>query len=444
MYFELYNVCLSKHPSAYIELEKIIVESNLGAVFYDHDSCAIKEKLEYKNILSEFEKIDLENKIYKQNFNKNLFYYIEPNYQKPSHGIVEAQAFLAKGLILNDLCLYQDAIASLTQSIKLNPFSQIVYVERMLAYFENNEIDLALKDYLEAKRLSSPIFSPIMDYTTALTDSYIMQSKVDFSRGLVSGTIDGAQLSMLELVPSIFSSCRGISHGLWAFACAPIEVTQELVNAAYAVGEFLQNHSAEECLQCVVPELRDLMLSWHHISDYSRGQKFGYIIGKYGIDIFAPIGILKGLGKLRALKRANAMYTLENCAISETRRAKILETSSKRAAMREISVVETFKKNKIFTRNSNTSHHVMQNKHAWDKVIKLSGNVEEDFKTVLILLEEQDITSHQYSKQIFQVADGVVRREHQKTFLNQKIVVIFNEYTHTGEIFLNNAWVVTK
>ena len=86
----------------------------------------------------------------------------------------------------------------------------------------------------------------------------------------------------------------------------------------------------------------------------------------------------------------------------------------------------------------------MQKKHAWDKVVNLTGNVEEDFKTVLILLEEQGVTSHQYSTKTINVADGVLRREHEKIILNQNVKIIFNEYVHTGEVFLNDAWVVTE
>ena len=127
---------------------------------------------------------------------------------------------------------------------------------------------------------------------------------------MVSGTVDGAKVSVVEFIPSIFSCCRGILNGLWAFVCSPVEVSQEMVNTAYAIGEFISSHSTEECFQCVVPELKELSLSWDKLNDNSRGQKIGFIIGKYGVDIFAPAGALKGMSKVRALKRANTMCTL--------------------------------------------------------------------------------------------------------------------------------------
>jgi hypothetical protein len=74
----------------------------------------------------------------------------------------------------------------------------------------------------------------------------------------------------------------------------------------------------------------------------------------------------------------------------------------------------------------------------------LNDHSKEDFKAVLILLEKRGIASHQYSKKTLRVAEGVIRREHEKIILNQNVKVIFNEYTNTGEIYLNDAWVVTK
>ena len=57
----------------------------------------------------------------------------------------------------------------------------------------------------------------------------------------------------------------------------------------------------------------------------------------------------------------------------------------------EPTLVESVKKGKIFIKNSNVQYHVMQPKHAWDELLKLSGNVEDDFKKVAALLEENNI-----------------------------------------------------
>lgn len=474
-FFALYISCYKKHPNSEIDqeirfmkllvndisgLEKTVVSSKsmscLPKVQNSYDvSEFIVANLQTADIPVELESkgmISKKNQILKKSYSKSLSLNVSASSTVHSSKAIavafspQSDIFLGQGTLLNDLLLYKEAIQVLTQAIQLSPSNRDAYIERAMAYFETNQLPLALKDYESAKKLSIvPPFKPGSHKAmTMMTAVYIPENKTEFSKGLVSGTVDGAKVSTVEFIPSIFSCCRGILNGLWAFVCSPIEVSQEMVNTAYAIGEFISTHSTEECFQCVVPELKELSLSWDKLNDHSRGQKIGFIIGKYGVDIFAPAGALKGVNKVRALKRANTMCTLESCAASQAKQTKILEESLKKVALREVAMLETLKKGKIFIRNSNTSHHVMQPKHAWNKVIKVTGNVEEDFKAVLILLEEQGILSHQYSKKTLQVADGVIRREHEKIILNKNVKVIFNEYSNTGEIFLNDAWVVTK
>lgn len=143
-----------------------------------------------------------------------------------------------------------------------------------MAYFETNQLSLALKDYESAKKLTIvPPFKSGSHKAMTMAAVYIPENKTEFSKGLVSGTVDGAKVSAVEFIPSIFSCCRGVLNGLWAFVCSPVEVSQEMVNTAYAIGEFISSHSTEECFQCVVPELKELSLSWHELNDHSRGQK---------------------------------------------------------------------------------------------------------------------------------------------------------------------------
>lgn len=254
----------------------------------------------------------------------------------PTSFSCQSEMLLAQGTFYNDILLYKEAIQVLTQAIRINPSNRDAYIERAMAYFETNQFSLALCDYKSAKKLTIvPLFNSDQRKAVIMAAGYIPKNKTEFSKGLVSGTVEGAKISAVEFVPSIFSCCRGILNGLWAFVCSPTEVSQELVNTAYAIGEFISSHRAEECFQCVIPELKELSLTWDKLNDYARGKKIGFIIGKYGVDIFAPTGILKGMNKVRALKRANTMCTLENCVISQTKQAKILEESAKRAFLRE-------------------------------------------------------------------------------------------------------------
>ncbi len=85
----------------------------------------------------------------------------------------------------------------------------------------------------------------------------------------------------------------------------------------------------------------------------------------------------------------------------------------------------------------------MQKKHAWEKVVNLSGNVEEDFRKVVSLLEEQSVHSEKFLKQTEKVAESILRKEYEIAIGKEHIKAVFNEYIN-GEIFLNDAWVITK
>lgn len=346
---------------------------------------------------------------------------------------IQSAILLEQGVVYNILMLYKSAIQVLTQAIKLDSSNRNSYLERALAYFETNQIDLALKDYEKAKQLSFPPFK-------TLRAVYIPKHKSDFAKGLLKGAVSGCHASATEMIPSIFSCCRGILHGLWAFVASPSEVSQEMIDAAYAIGEYIRHHDTIECLECVIPELRDLSLTWNKIDDYSRGQKIGYIIGKYGVEIFAPIGAVKGFAKLNALKRANTGLTLEMCLSSRAKQSKILQESTKKASIREI-LAQNAKSGKIIPRNSNVGPHIMQSHHKWDKVIKITGDRDEDFKKVIAFLEEMNINAHKYLEKTRDVTSELVNKRYERICSDYKIVANFTEYTEIGENFLNNAWI---
>lgn len=355
---------------------------------------------------------------------------------------IQASVLLEQGSVLNDLLLYKEAIKVLTEVIRLNPSNKDAYIERATAYFETDQLSLALQDYEAAKKLTL-VQSLRSNSPPAVMGAqvYIPENKIEFSKGLISGTVDGAKTSAAEFIPSLFSCCRGILNGLWAFACSPTEVNQEMINTAYAIGKFLRSHSTEECFHYIVPELKELSLSWDKLNDHSRGQKIGFIIGKYGIDIFAPAGAIKGINRVRALKRANTMCTLEFCAISPAKQTKILDESFKRASIRQTIVSESLKNGKILVKNSNSQIHIMQPKYAWNKLI---NNVEEDCKKVLKLLEDNKIFLEKYRIETIEVRKGFIRYDHRIQINEYEVEAFFTKNLETGEIFLNNAWVVTR
>ncbi len=358
---------------------------------------------------------------------------------------IQSEILVEQGAILNSLLLYKKAIEVLSQAIKLNNSNLEAYLERAIAYFETNQIKLALKDYEKAKQFAPPFKSQA---DSKLRGRYIPKHKADFAKGLIKGALIGTHESAKEIIPAILSCCRGIFYGLWAFASSPSDMRQEMIDAAYAIGEYITTHDAIECLECVVPELKDLSLTWHKVDDYSKGKQIGYIIGKYGVEIFAPLGVIKGIAKFKALKRANAGLTFARCSESYSAQKKIIDKSIEFAAKREAIVQNAAKTGKILVRNKNAQIHIMQPKHAWNKLTELTGSVEEDFKKVILALEENKIVDpvniKRKPRKFPRDNPEIIRTDYQKTINGHDVYAVFETHLESGETFLKDAWVVTN
>lgn len=429
LFVNLYIKCAQNHPTERINLELKLLKNDSA---FDFNINANELKPAYQDFIN----------------TKASFFHSPKDTNVKSNWLL-SNILLKEGSLLNDIFLHEAAIIVLTDAIKYNLYNKEAFIERAIAYFETNQLELAIIDYETAKKLEKiPIFLNTEREGISLTDydpnkkrKFIPDDKLDFSTGFLSGTLNGIKISGIEFLPSLLDTCRGLGSCLWAFVCSPAEVSEELLNASYDLAEFLSSATPKECLEVVVPELKDLLLTWKNIDDHTKGSKIGFIIGKYSVDIFAPIGAARGIAKIKTLKRINAMQTFEICTSSPTKKAKILEESASRAFARESVILEAVKKGKILPHNSNVQFHVMQKKHAWDKIINLSGNVEEDFKKVLILLEEEQINSFKYFKDSEEVANKIIRLEYEKNIFNKKVKAIFSKYPDKEQIFLYNAWV---
>jgi hypothetical protein len=157
---------------------------------------------------------------------------------------------------------------------------------------------------------------------------------VDFSLGLAKGILQGSLQAGVELIPSMLSSLQGISHGLWAFAQDPVQISTAFVQASQECINYIKEHTAQEALQELVPELKELIEKWDELESEQKGEIAGNIIGKYGIDIFAGVGVTKVMKSYRDLKRANNLMTFEAMAISERNKALIQLEAARRAQTR--------------------------------------------------------------------------------------------------------------
>lgn len=228
---------------------------------------------------------------------------------------------VVNGKNLIELGNYHEAIDALSYVIAKDPKNIDAHFERAVAYFETGEFDLSLKDYLESK----------------IKFKEISKDLLSFSQGLLHGILEGGSQATVEFVPSILSSLHGISQGLWAFVLEPRQVSVELINSAKGCIDFLKVHTTKETFHLLVPELKELMEKWEQIDELKQGILIGNIIGKYGIDIFAGVGVTKGMKVYRDLKRANNLLTFEAMSLNNANKKLLeLEAIKKAKARKEI------------------------------------------------------------------------------------------------------------
>ena len=208
---------------------------------------------------------------------------------------------------------------------------------------------------------------------------------LEFAKGLLYGTMLGGKEESVQFV----SSVRGGLTFLWSFACSPIDVSKELIEALHDIGEFLASGKVDILLEEALPELFECRQYWDSWSEYTKGEKIGFIIGKYSIAAFYYLATPRaGIYFYNKLRRANIVAILE--CYSVTRSVHILEASAKQAK-KSTSILKKASSGFIVPHNPNVLPHILIKKHRWDKFIKLTGNPEKDFEKLAIFLEDQKI-----------------------------------------------------
>lgn len=202
--------------------------------------------------------------------------------------LLPSQVFFDKGITESELGLYHDAIHSLSYVIEKDPNNKEAHFERAVAYFEEGAFDLALKDYLASG------IKPTWDTTTFY----------DYGVGFLEGIQNGIKEELGETLPIAVPI---MSVGMWALTKAPSPHAKIISASMACVAAAALYMTADQ----MVTELRYLVTNWDQLPHQQQGMLCGYLIGKYGIDIFAVAGSAKMMEAYRNLKRANNMLTFE-------------------------------------------------------------------------------------------------------------------------------------
>ena len=329
--------------------------------------------------------------------------------------------------------MHEKALLYLNEAIELEPRFQDARKERAISYFELERFELALKEYqhvygskvpYRGNHLQIPLLIPLIGFENFST--------LEFSKGLLYGSLLGSREGTIEFVSSI----RGSLSFLWSFACSPVEVSKELIEALIDIGNFLAHGRINELIEVAVPELSECRRCWDSWSDYTKGQKMGFIVSKYSISVFYYVSTAAGgICFYNALRRENMMAILGRYV--KTHNTLILKESSE-LAKKSRAILNKASRGSVVAHNSNVAPHVMQKKHMWEKVIEISGNIEEDFRKVVLFLDNQKILNGECK--LNSGRNGIKTYKYTKNYGREKIVAYF-EVTEDGIPLLRNAYV---
>jgi tetratricopeptide (TPR) repeat protein len=230
--------------------------------------------------------------------------------------------YFKEGSAYNETGIYDKAILSLTQAIEQDPENQDAYFERAYAYFETGEFDKSIDDFLMSNE----------EYEISIDNS-------EFGKSLVQGIIRGGLQGGKEFIPSTLYSAYGIGQGLWALASDRVEASTAFAKAAANCIRFLKETTGEEKLKLLVPEAQTLYANWDGLSPEDRGEATGFLIGKYGIEVFMGKAAVKGFTYFKSLKKANAALTFSAMEKSSANK-KVIKAAAKARKKNRVEVLK--------------------------------------------------------------------------------------------------------
>lgn len=284
-FLPLYNHCLEKHPHPKIYYERGMVLFHRG------------ENIDSLEDIRHF-----------------ISYAENNNYQN----LLTSDLYFNEGRLLNESLSYDEAIIALTKAIEKNPKNEEAYFERAIAFFEKGDFETAFSDYLTSGIQSKQLDSGVLKRFDSLA----------FGQNLALGIVKGGKEATEEFIPSLLSSFRGLGRGIWACVSNPLQVSQNLIESSKACLESLPI-ALRKMDSELIPELQKYAEKWHSMNEAQKGELMGYVIGKYGIDIFIGSESIKTIQLYRDLRRANALMTFETASVSAKHAKEVLDLCAK-------------------------------------------------------------------------------------------------------------------
>ncbi len=313
-FINLYNECLAQHPHPKIFYERGMIHAHRGN--WDESVDDIRSAIELA--------------------------------KETPDNLLSSELYLQEGVCYAERGLYDQALIALTEALVKNPENKEAYFERAVVYFEKMEMDLALNDFI-----SSEFSSPISEKQSTFS--------IDYAKGLTAGIEKGIQDEFGKAV-TVWTPL--LNMGLWALMSSPQPSVKFITATLGCVAVAGIAIAADQ----MVNELKDLVTNWDQLSQRERGELTGFLIGKYGVDIFAAYGSAKCMDAYNSLRKANQILTFEFMLAEKSNQdlvtRKILEQAAKRPQGKSI---QAFNMNLVLN-DKEKMKHIFAAKHQLDKL----------------------------------------------------------------------------
>ncbi len=251
--------------------------------------------------------------------------------------LLPTEAYFHKGIIESEAGYYDDAILSLSHVIAQDPKNKQAYFERAVAYFEMGKFEESLSDYLASDTKS---------FDSSIKGTF----SLDYAEGLLKGMKKGVQEEFADMLP-MWAPIMNV--GLWALTYSQVPSAKLITATLSCIAAAGVYFAADQ----MVAELKELVTNWNQLSEGNRGELAGYLIGKYGVDVFAFAGSAKVMEAYRNLKRANQLLNFE---IILTDQAHLAQIKARYKVIEKFKRDETYiQKNfgrKVYTEKEIRSH----------------------------------------------------------------------------------------
>ncbi|KPK33716.1 MAG: hypothetical protein AMS24_00075 [Chlamydiae bacterium SM23_39] len=196
---------------------------------------------------------------------------------------------------------YDKAIDNFGKAIANNPNNHNIYLDRAYAFLQDGQFEHSLNDY--------QVYIREDQINTEKSITFV--DCFDFSVGTTTGIAKGAVESGKQLISF---AANAITH--------PVDTGRGIYVSFSNIAKLAYSQEWKELSKILAPEVCELINIWESLYPKEKGERSGYIVGKYGADILIPGATAKAISK--GIKGAKELAILAK-NLQRTERVVILE-----------------------------------------------------------------------------------------------------------------------